>query len=100
MKLIEMPPRWQECVKKYLETQDHQYDQISLADFKGHTKIVFDDDSFAYFRYSFYLIDAERNELGVFTEHCGYHIFPLYNVTIEIYDLYDNRVRSEKFEIE
>ena len=38
------------------------------------------------FRHAFYLLDRDLNEIAVFTEHCGYHFFPLYDTEIELLD--------------
>jgi hypothetical protein len=43
----------------------------------GIVKLVFDDGSQATFRYAVVIEAPELQELGVFTEHCGYHLFPL-----------------------
>ena len=39
--------------------------------------VTFDDGSTASFRYAILIEAPELNEVGIFTEHCGYHIFPL-----------------------
>ncbi|MBK8093904.1 MAG: hypothetical protein IPK32_18490 [Verrucomicrobiaceae bacterium] len=39
--------------------------------------ITFEDGSKASFYYAILIEAPELNEVGVFTEHCGYHIFPL-----------------------
>jgi hypothetical protein len=44
----------------------------------------FGDGSFALFKYAFYLLDRAQDELAVFTEHCGYHIFNLSCTDVEI----------------
>ena len=44
--------------------------------FEG-VRLRFDDGSEASFKYAFFVEDRERKELAVFTEHCGYHVFPL-----------------------
>lgn len=38
-------------------------------------EIKFEDDSFAEFRYALVINAPELNERGIFTEHCGHHIF-------------------------
>ena len=39
--------------------------------------MIFDDGSTASFRYAILIEAPALNEIGIFTEHCGYHIFPL-----------------------
>ncbi len=39
--------------------------------------MTFEDDSIASFKYAILIEAPELDEIGVFTEHRGYHIFPL-----------------------
>jgi hypothetical protein len=39
--------------------------------------IKFEDDSEAKFEFAIFIKEPQLQEIGVFTEHCGYHIFPL-----------------------
>lgn len=40
------------------------------------------DGSTARFRYAFHLIRESEQALAVFTEHCGYHVFPLHDAQV------------------
>ncbi len=40
-------------------------------------RLRFEDGSEASFNYAFFVEDRARKELAVFTEHCGYHVFPM-----------------------
>lgn len=52
--------------------------KLSAYDFDGSVVLVdFEDGSSVRFNYAFYAINAEHEELAVFTEHCGYYVFPL-----------------------
>jgi hypothetical protein len=74
----QLPKHWQQWIIKYArETSGGKYDQLGASDFSGSVKIKFPDGSFVLFEYAFYAIDRSKKELAVFTEHCGYHIFPL-----------------------
>jgi hypothetical protein len=42
------------------------------------------DDSFVEFRYAFVIVSDKRKTLAVFTEHCGYHLFPYHEAKVEI----------------
>lgn len=74
--------------------------RLSAGDFpvgKG-TKITFQDESYAFFHYSFYIVDENLREFAVFTEHCWYHVFNLGEILIETFNFkgeilttYDNR---------
>jgi hypothetical protein len=46
--------------------------------------IEFPDGSAAQFRYAIVVEAPEIGEVGVFTEHCGYHIFPFVDTKIRI----------------
>jgi len=54
-----------------------------VEEFHHHLKLTFQDGSFAFFYYAFYLEDEPLKEVAVFTEHCGYHIFPLSGTRLE-----------------
>jgi hypothetical protein len=45
--------------------------------------IGFPDGSYALFRYAFFIAAQEWKDVTVFTEHCGYHIFPIADLQIE-----------------
>ena len=85
MKYEDLPAHWSTKLERYL------YEQIGVNrrrpnayDFHSHLKISFADRSYALFHYAFYIIDEEGSEVGIFTEHCGYHIFPLCDTKIEV----------------
>jgi hypothetical protein len=52
---------------------------LSAYEFKSgrSVQMKFPDNSELFFRYAFAINAPEFEEVGVFTEHCGYHIFPL-----------------------
>ena len=45
--------------------------------------LLFEDGSSASFRYAFVLDSVARGLIAVFTEHCGYLIFPRGGVTVQ-----------------
>ncbi len=76
-----LPTHWQEWVRRWaLENSGGKADRLGAAHFNanGCVKLLFQDGSYALFEHAFYAVDDVRNELAVFTEHCGYHIFPLH----------------------
>lgn len=84
MRTSELPERWSQRLREYLRNElGKNRDTLSANDFRHSLRIDFDDGSFAVFRYAFYLTDRDLNEVAVFTEHCGYHIFPLGDATLE-----------------
>lgn len=57
---------------------------LQANDFRETLHFEFDDGSHATFRYAFFIHDAQANALAVFTEHCGYFLFPSFvKVTAE-----------------
>ena len=87
--LNELPECWQERLQKRLQAakKDGEESPLELTahNFRGDqsVRLHFPDGSYALFQYAFCLTDESLNEAAVFTEHCGYHIFPLYGLTIE-----------------
>lgn len=59
-------------------------DGLGASDFSSSDglKLVFQDESFAQFQWAFFVTNPLRREVAVFTEHCGYHVFPLGGTTI------------------
>lgn len=83
----DLPERWVERLKTHLrDKHGGERSGLSAADFSARQtlKIIFQDGSFAFFRYAFYLLDREMKEVAVFTEHCGYHIYPLHGTRLEL----------------
>jgi hypothetical protein len=65
-----LPSHWQEWLKENGPLT------AGVFEFKG-VKIWFDDGSKIHWRYAMYVIDPERKELAVFTEHNLYHVYDL-----------------------
>ena len=57
---------------------------LNASDFplSGRVKITFPDGSQVDFNHAFYIISKSKSAIGVFTEHCGYHAFPLSDAEI------------------
>ncbi|MCE7992940.1 MAG: hypothetical protein HEP71_13205 [Roseivirga sp.] len=86
----DLPERWQQKVMEYLELKGEGHEtNLGAGDFpaKKVVRIKFRDNSFAEFRYTLVMEAPEFNEVGIFTEHCGYHIFNLYGIDISIVDI-------------
>lgn len=78
MRHEDLPERWKLKILAYLKSKGREDRKtLSAYDFSPSRKveIKFDDGSFAEFRYALVIDAPEINEVGVFTEHCGYHIF-------------------------
>lgn len=91
MNHIDLPKRWKLKIKEYLKSngQDDR-NELSAYDFFSNqiVQIKFEDESFAEFRYALVINAPEFKEVGIFTEHCGYHIFNLGGTSIEIIDMW------------
>ncbi|MBS0661145.1 MAG: hypothetical protein JSR82_23240 [Verrucomicrobia bacterium] len=80
MKHDDLPARWKEKISAWLAPSGGgARSQLGASDFpREHSvRLRFEDDSCAEFRSAIVLEAPEWREVGVFTEHCGYHIFPL-----------------------
>ena len=88
MKFEDLPHRWKTKLKQYIHQHlDENRERPSAGDFKDNLRLDFPDGSHAYFRYAFYILDPDTNELAVFTEHCGYHLFPSYHTSLNLLNL-------------
>jgi hypothetical protein len=82
-----LPQHWKDWIKSYaLKVSKGKYENLGAGTFKRNVKIIFPDDSYCSFNGAFFVEDEEKNELLVVTEHCGYHVFPLYHLKIEYYE--------------
>ena len=85
MKINDLPERWADKLTSYIRQQLGEDRQaLKATDFRHTLKISFEDGSFALFRYAFYILGRQNNEVGISTEHCGYHIFPLVGTELEL----------------
>ena len=100
MKHEDLPARWHERLKRYLQEIDSKYDKLRADDFHHNLKIKFEDESEAFFYFAFYLTDENLKEAAVFTEHCGYHIFPLLETKYEMVDWQGNIIKTDDYRTE
>lgn len=86
MKHEDLPERWKLKIIEHLRANgEEKRERLGAYNFSNQNlKIKFEDDSFAEFRFAFVIEAPEFNEVGVFTEHCGYHIFNSAAVSIDI----------------
>lgn len=83
----EIPARWRAGIRRHIhETTGEDRDHLNAMDFQvgRSVRLDFPDGSMAIFRYAFHLEAPELREAAVFTEHCGYHYFPLGGLRIEV----------------
>lgn len=81
MRHTDLPERWKVKVQDYLNAKgETKYKTLSTSEFSANStvKIKFEDDSKVEFKFAFIIEAPEFGEVAVFTEHCGYHLFTLY----------------------
>lgn len=76
----EIVEEWAEVLSERLgrEAAQIRANGLSAGDFSGdeEVEIEFIDGSRACFKYAFFVVDAARKHVAVFTEHCGYWVIP------------------------
>lgn len=101
MKWLEyLPEHWQDKVREYLRSNGSRFSELSLTDFTHDLQITFEDGSNAFFKWAFFIADESKREVAVFTEHCGYHIYPYCISSLEKIDKKGNVVITETFLID
>ena len=74
-----IPQGFEQLVRDHVRrTRGEERDHLSAYDFPSgqSVRLNFPDGSFAFFQYAFVIEDRARQLVAVFTEHCGYHVFP------------------------
>jgi len=86
MRYNDLPERWKAKLQDYLIQKGSRYKTLGASDFSSDTviRIQFEDDSRAEFNYAFIIESPDFEEVGLFTEHCGYHIFQAGGLEISI----------------
>jgi hypothetical protein len=80
MRYDDLPERWKAKLQQHVATTGGgEFRGLSASVFSSSTvAITFEDDSRVDFKHAFVIEAPEMREVGVFTEHCGYHLFPLH----------------------
>jgi hypothetical protein len=89
----DLPDRWKDKLAEYLRLKGRTDKKtLDTYDFSQSqtVKIKFEDESYAEFRYALIIEASEFNETGLFTEHCGYHIFNSLGIEIEMINEVNN----------
>lgn len=82
-----VPEAWKPRLRQYLrERYDEGRERLSASDFPPDqsVRIRFPDGSHALFQSAFAIADEAAGEVAVFTEHCGYHVFPSGDAEVEV----------------
>jgi hypothetical protein len=89
MKNSDLPTRWKERVESWVQTHTGgKRTQLGASDFPAGKVVHIDlpDGSSARFRYAVVIEAPDLGEVGIFTEHCGYHVFPYHETKVRIQD--------------
>jgi hypothetical protein len=78
----------QELAVYYGRTPDEILEKVrSWFDFPSEgVRIELPDSSIVSFNWAIHIVSLERRAIAVFTEHCGHHIFPIYDAKVFIAD--------------
>ncbi len=80
-----LSPHWRMLLAEHIKNlTGGKFTSPGARHFTEMIILRFPDGSRADFTFAFHLIDGERGEVAVFTEHCGYHIFPLADTRIDV----------------
>jgi hypothetical protein len=82
-----VPDDWKPRLRAYLRARcGEDRDRLSASDLPSGQSVVirFPDGSHVLFRYAFAVADEAGREVAVFTEHCGYHVFPAGEAEVEV----------------
>lgn len=77
---------WAEELSQHLSRPADQirHEGLSAADFPTssslHIKLM--DGSFVQFQCAFHVVNSKKYAIAVFTEHCGYHVFPFHDAVV------------------
>ncbi|MGA2499158.1 MAG: hypothetical protein ABSH20_15570 [Tepidisphaeraceae bacterium] len=74
-----IPKGFEQLIRDHIrQTRGEERNHLLVFDFPSGqgVRLSFQDGSFAWFENAFFLEDRPRRLVAVFTEHCGYHVFP------------------------
>jgi hypothetical protein len=83
----QVPETWKARLRQYIrERSGEDRDFLRAGDFSSRQSIHirFPDGSFVFFRFAFALVDEPTGQVAVFTEHCGYHVFPAGEAELDV----------------
>jgi hypothetical protein len=100
MKQKDLPERWQNKLQNHLMEIGSKYKELFADSFQYNLNIELPDRSNAFFYYAFYWVDETEKEIAVFTEHSGYHIFPLIDTKLITVDNEGKIIKTEDFTVD
>lgn len=79
-----LPQHWRDWLREFsLSRSGGKYSSLDASLFQSKVRLLFVDGSQAFFDFAFYAKDSPREEIAVFTEHCGYHVFSSRGLQVE-----------------
>jgi len=76
---------WDKELREYiLKVSGESRDYLQVGEFSTQIHLTFEDGSYVFFRHAICIISHQRNEVAVFTEHCGNCAFPLLGTRVEV----------------
>lgn len=82
-----IPNGFEDLIREHVERQGRAWrGHLSIYDFAGDkaVRFTFPDGSLAHFNFAFFIQHPTRRVVAVFTEHCGYHVFPSGEVSVVV----------------
>lgn len=77
--MASLSPLWRSILDKHISKSQEDSLLSGISFPINGVLLIHKDGTFLYFEYAFYLVDKSvPNEVGIFTEHNGYHVFPFY----------------------
>ena len=77
---------WEQELAHHLgrSVQEIRSKGLDASDFSSNEclHIQLADGSFVQFEYAFHVVNAEKFAIAVFTEHCGYFVFPIHSSVV------------------
>lgn len=86
--MASLPPLWKLILDKHISKSQEDSLLSGISFPINGVLLIHEDGTFLYFKYAFYLVDKSvPNEVCIFTEHNGYHVFPFYPEDIIVSDV-------------
>jgi len=82
-----IPQGFEQLVRDHVRrTRGEERDHLSAYDFPcgQSVRLSFPDGSFAFFENAFLIEHPAHRQVAVFTEHCGYHVFPSADLSFDL----------------
>lgn len=75
-----LPKHWIAWIEKFSEGRADKSGKpvyLECSDFNGVVDLKFEDGSSMHLEHALFATDEDRQEIAVFTEHMGYHVYSM-----------------------